>query len=125
MPGPCKLRTADSNYFLTTFGRARRDTVGGRRSQYGSQPFASTAYAQWADVHGKIAQGGVVKRMLDEGQTPEQIIQAIYIRALSREPTDGELQALSGIVEQAENPRAGLQDVFWAVLNSREFVFNH
>jgi hypothetical protein len=29
------------------------------------------------------------------------------------------------IVQQAPNPEAGLQDVFWAVLNSREFIFNH
>jgi hypothetical protein len=28
-------------------------------------------------------------------------------------------------VNGAENPTAGLEDVFWAILNSREFLFNH
>jgi hypothetical protein len=47
------------------------------------------------------------------------------IRALSRRPTPAELERLTALVAGAENPQAGLEDVFWAVLNSREFVFNH
>ena len=76
-------------------------------------------------LSGKIQQGGVVKSLLDAGKKPEQVIESLYIRCLSRPPSAEELQKLIAVVGQAANPQEGLDDVFWAVLNSREFVFNH
>jgi hypothetical protein len=75
--------------------------------------------------HGKIQQGGVIKKLLAEGRTPEQVIESLYIRCLTRQPTSEESQKLLGVVAQAPNAQAGLEDVFWALLNAREFVFNH
>jgi hypothetical protein len=114
-----------SNYFLTTFGRASRDTVG--VAEVSTAPSLSQALhlLNGRTTHGKIIQGGVVKRLLDQGQTADQIIRSIYVRALTREPTEQELQGLLAVVEQAGDARTGLQDAFWAVLNSREFIFNH
>ncbi|MCA9211258.1 MAG: cell surface protein, partial [Planctomycetales bacterium] len=76
-------------------------------------------------THGKIAQGGIIKQLLSEGKTPEQVIESLYIRCLTRRPTADEMGKLMEVVNSAENPQLGLEDVFWAVLNSREFVFNH
>jgi hypothetical protein len=73
----------------------------------------------------KIQQGGVVKALLDSGKKPDQVIESLYIRSLSRKPTPDEMQKLTAVVAQAANPQEGLEDVFWAMLNSREFVFNH
>ncbi len=41
--------------------------------------------------------------------------------------TDKELQAFNAVFQKtgASNPIAGLQDVFWALLNSNEFIMNH
>ena len=69
--------------------------------------------------------GGFTAKLLAEGKTPEQAIEAIYVRCVTRKPSPAETQQLMAIVAQAENPQAGLDDVFWAVLNSREFLFNH
>jgi hypothetical protein len=44
---------------------------------------------------------------------------------LTRKPSDEERKQLLALVASAENPQAGLEDVFWAVLNSREYLFNH
>ena len=46
-------------------------------------------------------------------------------RCLTRDPLPDELERLKAVVSTAENPQTGLEDVFWAVLNSREFLFNH
>jgi hypothetical protein len=114
-----------SNYFLTTFGRAKRETV--CSCEVSQDPSLSQALhmLNGDTAGGKIAKGGLVKRMIDAGKTPEQVVESIYIRCLSRRPAGDELQKLMAVVTESATPQAGLEDVFWAVLNSREFVFNH
>ncbi len=116
---------ATSNYFLTTFGRARRETVCACEAK--TEPTLSQALhmLNGNTIQGKIQQGGVVKKLLDAGQSPPQAIESLYIRALARKPTPEETERLMAVVGQSANPQQGLEDVFWAVLNSREFIFNH
>jgi hypothetical protein len=114
-----------SNYFLTTFGRAPRDTVCACEAK--TEPTLSQALhmLNGSTIQGKIQSGGLIAQWLKEGQTPQQVIERLYIRSLSRKPLPEEMDRLMVIVGQAANPQAGLEDVFWAVLNSREFIFNH
>lgn len=114
-----------SNYFLTTFGRSTRTTVCACESK--TEPNLSQALhlLNGSTAHAKVSQGGVVKRLLDEGRTPEQIIGDLYVRCLTRQPTPEETTNLMAIVNESANPQQGLEDVFWALLNSREFIFNH
>lgn len=114
-----------SNYFLTTFGRATRQTV--CACEVNTDPNLSQALhlLNGDTAQNKIAQGGLVKSLLEAGKTPEQAIESIYIRCLTRKPTPEETAKLMEVVSQAANPQQGLEDVFWAVLNSREFIFNH
>jgi hypothetical protein len=116
---------ATSNYFLTTFGRAPRDTVCACEAK--TEPTLSQALhmLNGSTIQGKIQQGGVIQKLLEGGKTPQQAIESIYIRALSRKPAPEEMDRLMVVVTQAANPQQGLEDVFWALLNSREFVFNH
>ena len=72
-----------------------------------------------------MAQGKLVPTRLTEGKTPEQIAEEIYIRCLSRKPTEREAAALKEVVDNEQNKQQALEDIFWATLNSREFVFNH
>jgi hypothetical protein len=115
----------NSNYFLTTFGRAPRDTVCACESK--TDPTLSQALhmLNGQTIGGKIQQGQLTKKLLDEKKTPQEIIESFYIRALTRKPSEAEMKNLLEIVAQAENPQQGLDDIFWAVLNSREFLFNH
>lgn len=114
-----------SNYFLTSFGRAPRETV--CACEASTDPSLSQALhlLNGDAVHGKIQRGGVVKGLLDEGKTTEQAIKTLYIRCLTRKPTAEELQQLTTLVNEAPDVQVGLEDVMWAILNSREFLFNH
>ncbi len=76
-------------------------------------------------TQGKISQGGLVQKWLSEGKTPEQIIETIYIRTLTRKPTPQETEKLTRLVQESGNPQMGLEDIFWSVFNAREFIFNH
>lgn len=114
-----------TNYFLTTFGRATRETV--CSCEVKMEPNLSQALhlMNGPTVHNKVRQGGVIDRMLGQDMPLEQIITDLYIRCFTREPTDQELQRIKQQVADADNTKAALEDVFWALLNSKEFMFNH
>ena len=47
------------------------------------------------------------------------------MRCLTRKPTQLELEKLTAIVNAEQDKKVALEDIFWALLNSREFVFNN
>ena len=114
-----------NSYFLTTFGRSPRETVCAGDATTDPSLSQALHMLNGQTVHGKVSSGGLVRRLLAEKKTPNEIIEKIYFRCLTRKPTAEEMESLVGIVAKAETPLAGLDDIFWAVLNSREFVFNH
>ena len=67
----------------------------------------------------------IFKEWRDEKLEPPVILEKIYVRCLGRKPTDKEQVDLLKMVTEASDPQVGWEDVFWAVLNSREFIFNH
>jgi hypothetical protein len=113
-----------STYFLTTFGRAPRTTVCACEAK--SEPTLSQALhlLNGSAVHEKIAQGKLIETLLESGKKPAEVVEEIYLRCLSRKPTEAEAKRIAELCGTAEKPVAELQDVFWAVLNSREFLFN-
>lgn len=114
-----------SNYFLETFGRSPRETVCAGDATTDPSLSQALHLLNGQTVNGKIAQGGIVRVMLGEKKTQQEVIERIYVRCLSRKPTPEEMDTLVQIAAKGETPQAGLEDVFWAVLNSREFLFNH
>jgi hypothetical protein len=63
---------------------------------------------------------------LSENKPDDEIIRTLYLAALSREPSEGELQAsLAHIATKPDNRVEALEDVCWAVLNTNEFLFQH
>ena len=53
------------------------------------------------------------------------MITALFIRTLSRRPTGDELHDLLTLVGDDPTDRAVYDDIFWGLLNSTEFLFNH
>ena len=114
-----------STYFLTAFGRAPRNTVCDCEATTDPSLSQALHLLNGESVHQKVLQGGVVKSLLAENKSVPEIITTLYVRALGRAPTAEETAALEQEVAAGANPQQGLEDVFWAILNSREFVFNH
>ncbi len=114
-----------STYFLTTFGRATRETV--CSCEVKMEPTLSQALhlLNGDTVNGKIQQGGIIKQLIETKKYPEERITDLYLRTLSRQPTPGELERLVPLIAPGTDQEQALTDILWALLNSREFMFNH
>ncbi len=118
-----------TNYFLTTFGRATRLTVCSCEVKMDPSLSQALHLMNGDTVSNKIAQGGIVKTSIAGGKPPEQIVGDLYVRCVSRKPTNDEVKAVMDQYQKAGADKALqqqiLEDVFWALLNSKEFMFNH
>ncbi len=114
-----------SNYFLSTFGRSQRTTVCACEAT--TEPTLSQALhlLNGDTLQRKVNDGRCVPRMLEAQLNPSQVVESLYMRCLSRRPTPQELEKFQALLATDPDPRPALEDVFWAVLNSREFLFNH
>jgi hypothetical protein len=56
---------------------------------------------------------------------PEELVENLYYRTLCRPPTAEEVSHWKAALKQAPALRPAAEDLFWALLNSREFAFNH
>lgn len=126
--GSRAVQIADGNtttYFLSTFGRATRDSV--CSCEVKMEPNLSQALhlLNGDSVNAKIQQGGVIDARLKAGKKPIEIIDELYVRCLTRRPTEKEIATLQELLAAEKDSKAALEDVFWSLLNSREFVFNH
>ncbi len=114
-----------AHYFLTTFGRSTRATP--CTCEVKTSPTLSQALhlLNGETTGGKIKEGNLVGRLLDSGSSSEEVARELYVRCLTRQPTDSELKSIYHKLSDYPNPRDGLEDLYWAILNSNEFVFNH
>jgi hypothetical protein len=57
------------------------------------------------------------------GQSTEAIIEEMFVAALGRDATSEEVSHAAELASGARDLRRGLEDVMWALLNSKEFIF--
>ncbi len=114
--------------FLRTFGRHQRTvTCQCERSNEPSLVQALHLSNGETILKKLAAEDGKLASLLASGLPNYRIVEELYLSALARYPTDTELAGLLPIINEApgEERRIVLEDMFWAVLSSREFMFNH
>jgi hypothetical protein len=114
--------------FLSTFGRHKRVIT--CQCERSNEPSLVQALhiSNGETILGKLAsKESKVESLLASGQPNYRIIEELYLSALSRFPTDDEVAKLLGVLQEAPaaERRTALEDVYWAVMSSREFMFNH
>lgn len=113
--------------FLDLFGRPARDiTCECERKQETSM--SQALYLLNTDhMEAKLRSGARIPRLIKAGASDQEIVEELYLAALGRHPTAAEMQAALEYVGAAgqKNRVQALQDVLWAILNTKEFLFNH
>lgn len=124
--------------FLRVFGRPENESVCECERIQSSSLAQSLHLMNAADIKGKLATGsGRADRLSKSDKPPEERIRELYMVAFSREPKAEELKVAvdflaEPLLDSAGNPvdaqRAGqekFQDLIWALINTKEFLFNH
>ena len=127
--GTRALQLSDSavtSYFLKTFGRNEREiTCECERSNKPSM--VQVLHLSNGDTlnNNLRSKQSRVNTMIT--QSNGDIIDEAYLLCLSRRPSDSERKRLQNIFEVApETERRGVaEDLFWALMTSREFLFQH
>ena len=114
-----------SNYFLTTFGRATRESVCSCEVKLDPTLSQSLHLLNGDATTQRITQGNLIGKLLKDKKTPEEILNEIYVRCLSRMPSADEKTKVLALVNAEKDKKQVLEDAFWAVLNTREYMFNH
>ncbi|MDQ3624327.1 MAG: cell surface protein, partial [Verrucomicrobiota bacterium] len=72
-----------------------------------------------------ITQGGVIPRLIGANLAPTEIIEELYLRCFGRAPSQEEMLKLEPHMGVTETQKDVYHDVFWALMNGKEFMFNH
>ena len=113
------------NYFLTTFGRSNREKACSCEVKITPTLSQALHLINGEATTGKIAEGKVVEKLLAELGKPSAVAEALYVRCLSRKPTPIEAEKIGSRLTGSSDKAKALEDLFWALLNSNEFLFNH
>jgi hypothetical protein len=115
--------SAASSYFLRTFGRSDRVTACACERS-GEVSLSGVLHLISGDtVAGKIGNSPWLARQLKDEKDDGNLLDALFLRTLARTPTDAERAKVRELLKTS--PRDELyRDLFWALLNSKEFLFN-
>jgi hypothetical protein len=70
-------------------------------------------------------EGSYLHRLLAQKGSDSKKVRQLFLATLGRSPTRAEVKKLSQIVRSGSDRDSNFQDLFWALLNSNEFIFNH
>lgn len=126
-----------SSYFLTVFGRPEGDSVCECERVQSSSLSQSLHLMNAAEVKGKLSKPGGRAANLAKSPDDNASIAEIYAAALSRDPKESELKTAleflsrprfdsKGVQIEAGKARtAAYEDLLWALINTKEFLYNH
>ncbi|QEG40531.1 hypothetical protein UC8_25450 [Roseimaritima ulvae] len=119
--------SAVSSYFLKTFGRNPREIV--CECERSAEPsLVQVLHLSNGDtLNPKLnADNNLLARLQQQDADTDQVITALFERALARRPTEQERENLRAIVREYEdNTTDAWRDLAWSLLTSTEFTFNH
>jgi len=120
--------TAQPQYgdsFFETFGRSSRGTICACETKKEPTLSQTLHMAVGDTLRPRLAAGGKLKQLIEAQESPEAVIEELFILTLSRRPTSDEVQSMRALLGDSVTDQASYEDIFWGLLNSTEFAFIH
>ncbi|MEZ6066879.1 MAG: DUF1549 and DUF1553 domain-containing protein [Planctomycetaceae bacterium] len=128
-PGTRAVQMPDASvapYFLKVFGQPAGDTACECERSQEANLAQSLHLLNSQEVQNKIARGRAKALAADKERPHQEKIQELYRWVYAREPQSDEMTvALAHIEKHAEKPEVAYEDIVWALINTKEFLFNH
>ncbi|MGV3483055.1 MAG: DUF1549 and DUF1553 domain-containing protein, partial [Planctomycetaceae bacterium] len=119
--------SAVDSYFLKSFGRNTREIT--CECERSSEPSMVQVLhmSNGETINSKLtAEGNAISRLMEAGKTNDQIVDHLFLAALSRRPSTEEKASILPVMnEYGEDRRVAIEDAYWSLLASTEFTFNH
>ena len=115
-------------YFLKVFGQPQADTACECERSQEANLAQSLHLLNSSEVQGKISAGTGRAALLanDKERSDEEKIQELYRWVYSRSADPEELKiAQAHLAKHEQNKKVAWEDIIWALVNTKEFLFNH
>jgi hypothetical protein len=116
-----------NSYFLTVFGRPESSSACECERSSEANLAQSLHLLNSSEVQGKLsaASGRAALLAGDKNRSREEKIREIYLRVYSREPLADESAVALAHLAKAKDEKLAYEDILWALINTKEFLFNH
>lgn len=112
------------DYFLSTFGKPKRVSICECERPLDPSLAQALHTLNGDTLAGKIAdKNGRIAKLLAAKKTPDEIVEDLYLAALCRLPTAAERAQAQQFLSENENAEEVYQDLLWALMNSKQFLF--
>ncbi len=112
--------------FLDTFGRPARQTTCECERSFEPSVAQALHMLNNEGVNARIASSkGRIAKLLAAKSTPAEIVDELYLASVGRLPSPSERARQVASLTKADKPAAAAEDLLWALMNTKEFLFNH
>lgn len=115
-----------NHYFLKVFGQPQREMACQCERSNESNLSQALQMINGPVVHNKLRSGSSrIVGLINAKKSDEEIIQTLYLAAVSRKPNAAEQAAAKKHIANSSDRKLALEDIGWAILNTKEFLFQH
>jgi len=119
-----------NQYFFKTFGHARRESVCACEDRKEATLSQTLHLINGQTIDKTFTRNPqlIPRLMKEHPDDPESIVRKLYIRSLTRQPSEKELESMLAMHPESKDYKTRMyyfNNIAWALVNSSEFLFNH